>query len=445
MKRKFSTVLISAVIVLVIFLWSPDSWATEPSKGGEVNPLWIIPFVLLLLSIAIIPLIKLHWWEKNYPAISFSLGTLVVLYYIFSHQTARMIHTALEYFSFISLLASLFVVAGGILIHLKVRGTCLTNTVFLFIGAVIANIIGTTGASILLIRPYLRMNTNRLRSYHVVFFIFLISNMGGGLTPIGDPPLFLGYLKGIPFFWVVKNLWPNWILGIGLALLVFLILETLNPNRSPKEIASGNPQKSFMEIKGQKNIFFLLLILVAVFVGTPWRELMMLTVAAIAYLKADKSILKENEFNFIPIKEVAILFAGIFATMTPALEWLETNSTKIGISTPGQYFWATGILSGVLDNAPTYLNFLYAALGLKQVTVEGILTQYPLYVKAISIGAVFFGALTYIGNGPNFMVKSISEQLGANCPSFFGYMVKYSLPILIPIFFIVWYVFFRAR
>lgn len=430
--------------VIFVFSFSSPALASQTSHSLGVSLFWIIPFVLILMSIAIVPLIDRHWWERKYPLVSFSLGLLVVLYYLFNHNTSRLIHTALEYFSFISLLSSLFVVTGGILIHLKIRGTWLTNTIYLFLGALIANVIGTTGASILLIRPYLRMNVNRLKSYHVVFFIFLISNMGGALTPVGDPPLFLGYLKGIPFFWVVKNLWPTWIVGIGLTLLVFLVLESLYSSQATETITPGQHPQALLSMKGVENIFFLVLILLAVFIDTPWRELTMLTVSAIAYLIADKDVLRENEFNFIAIKEVAILFAGIFATMMPALDWLEMNSAKLGIHSAGQYFWATGFLSGVLDNAPTYLNFLYAALGLKQVTVKEMLDQYPIYIKAISLGAVFFGALTYIGNGPNFMVKSIAEQLGADCPTFFGYVVKYSLPILVPIFFIIWYIFFHT-
>ncbi|MBI4595634.1 MAG: sodium:proton antiporter [Candidatus Tectomicrobia bacterium] len=420
--------------------------ALDNLRTLEVSPLWIIPFILLLLFIAIAPFIHRHWWEKNYPIVSFSLGLLVLLYYLFNHNASRMGHTALEYFSFISLLASLFVVTGGFLIHLKTTATPLVNTLFLLFGAIIANIIGTTGASILLIRPYLRINKPRLKDYHVIFFIFLVSNIGGVLTPIGDPPLFLGYLRGVPFFWVIKNLWSNWILGVGLTLLVFLGFEisTYLGVREKSEPNRHEAEKARLEIKGRKNAFFLLLILIAVFIVTPWREIIMLSVAAIAYLSADKKILQENEFNFTPIKEVAILFAGIFATMTPALDWLELNSSKIGLHTPGHYYWATGSLSSVLDNAPTYLNFLSAALGLKQASVAELLERYPIFVKAISAGAVFFGAMTYIGNGPNFMIKSIAEHSGAKCPSFFGYIIKYSLPILFPIFTIIWCLFYRT-
>ncbi|RPI05387.1 MAG: sodium:proton antiporter, partial [Ignavibacteriae bacterium] len=383
--------------------------------------------------------------------------------------------TSYEYISFISLIGSLFVVSGGV--HLRIRGksTPLGNVALLSTGAVIANILGTTGASMLLIRPFLRMNNYRIKGYHVVFFIFLVSNIGGALTPIGDPPLFLGFLKGVPFFWIISRVSTIWILTIGMILLIFYIIDVYYFRKESARVKKTAIEIDEPEVSGLHNIVFLFIIIAAVFIESPaplmLREVLMWSAALASYLTTRKEIHEKNDFNFTPLKEVAILFAGIFATMIPALDWLELHAAQIGIVTPGQYFWGSGILSSVLDNAPTYLNFLTAAFGLHGANVDNvqhmncilglttpaiaglpnplqsgameITSQSWRYVQAISVGAVFFGAVTYIGNGPNFMVKSIAEQSGVPCPSFFGYIVKYSLPILIPIFAYIWYLFFR--
>jgi Na+/H+ antiporter NhaD/arsenite permease-like protein len=344
-------------------------------------------------------------------------------------------------------------------------------------GAVIANILGTTGASMLLIRPFLRINKYRIKGYHVVFFIFLVSNIGGALTPIGDPPLFLGFLKGVPFFWIITRVSTIWIMTVGMILIVFYVMDVYNFRKeSIKVKKAAAAEIDEPEVSGLHNIVFLLIIIAAVFIESPaplmLREVIMWSAALASFLTTKKEIHEKNNFNFVPLKEVAILFAGIFSTMIPALDWLELNAASIGIVTPGQYFWGSGILSSVLDNAPTYLNFLTAAFGLHGANVDNvqhmnlvlglttpsaaglpnplqagakvITSQTWRYVQAISIGAVFFGAITYIGNGPNFMVKSIAEQSGVQCPSFFGYIIKYSLPILIPIFACIWYLFFRV-
>jgi Na+/H+ antiporter NhaD/arsenite permease-like protein len=442
-----------------------------------VNAWFIAPFLLLLLSIALMPFIDRHWWEKNYPLVTFALGFVVVFYYSFSlHNTPRLFLTSYEYISFISLIGSLFVVSGGI--HLRIRGksTPIGNVALLATGAAVANILGTTGASMLLIRPFLRMNKYRIKGYHVVFFIFLVSNIGGALTPIGDPPLFLGFLKGVPFFWIITRVSTIWILTIGMLLAVFYVIDVYNFRKESVKIKKSAVEVDEPEVSGLHNIVFLLIIIAAVFIESPaplmLREVIMWSAAIASLLTTKKEIHEKNEFNFVPIQEVAILFAGIFATMIPALDWLELNAASIGIVTPGQYFWGSGILSSVLDNAPTYLNFLTAAFGLHGANVDNvqhmnlmlglttpaaaglpnplhtgaleITSQSWRYIQAISIGAVFFGAITYIGNGPNFMVKSIAEQSGVRCPSFFGYILKYSLPILIPIFACIWYLFFRV-
>jgi Na+/H+ antiporter NhaD/arsenite permease-like protein len=402
---------------------------------------------------------------------------VVVLYYIFSlHNIPRLFLTSYEYVSFISLIGSLFVVSGGIHVRIRGKSTPIGNVALLATGAVIANILGTTGASMLLIRPFLRINKYRIKGYHIVFFIFIVSNIGGALTPIGDPPLFLGFLKGVPFFWIISRVSVIWLLTIGMVLLVFYLMDIYSFQKESMKVQKTATEVEEPEVTGLHNIVFLFIILASVFIERPaplmLREVIMWSAAIASFVTTKKEIHEKNDFNFIPIKEVAILFAGIFATMIPALDWLELNAASIGIVTPGQYFWGSGMLSSVLDNAPTYLNFLTAAFGLHGANVDNmqhmhlmlglttpavvglpnplhpgameITAQTWRYIQAISIGSVFFGANTYIGNGPNFMVKSIAEQAGIKCPSFFGYIVRYSLPILIPIYAIVWYFFFRV-
>lgn len=399
------------------------------------------PFVLLLLSIAILPLVSPHWWERNYPRVAFSLGAVVVAYYVaVLGNLPRILLSAHEYLSFIVLIGSLFVVTGGILIRIEGRGTPAVNTALLAIGALISNVLGTTGASALLIRPFLRINQGRIRPYHVVFFIFVVSNTGGALTPIGDPPLFLGYLKGIPFFWVIGRVWYAWA-AVTLALLaVFYGLERF----SGGEPGRAGRSSRRVRVIGWASLPFIALVLVAVFLRSPWREILMGAATAAAYWRTPRRVLAENDFTFKPIQEVAIIFAGIFATMVPALDWLEHNASQLGVKTPGAFYWGTGTLSSFLDNAPTYLNFLTAAFGLFGLSVdnpahmERFLVEQWRFVQAVSLGAVFFGACTYIGNGPNFMVKSIAEQAGIPTPSFFGYIFRFTLPVLVPIFTGVW-------
>ncbi|MFH0798672.1 MAG: sodium:proton antiporter [Pseudomonadota bacterium] len=409
--------------------------------GGMAIPLWAsVPFLAFLVAIAAGPFVHRAWWERSYHVIAIALGLATALAYAsLFHNYDRIWHTALDYFSFIVLLASLFVVTGGILIRIGGRPHPLINAAILLVGALLSNVLGTTGASMLFIRPYLHINRARMKGYLIVFFIFAVSNIGGALTPIGDPPLFLGYLKGVPFFWVIANAWQAWAFTLFAVLAVFLVMDYKNHRATPplSVAASG----SRLLLKGWYNFFFLAVIILAVFRPTPYRELMMLGAAAASYLLTPRDIHREHHFTFGPIREVAILFFGIFATMMPALDWLEANSHSLGISTPGGYYWASGLLSSFLDNAPTYLSFLEAAKGLKGMGVAGLLSQAPHFILAISLGAVFFGAMTYIGNGPNFMVKSIAERAGLGCPSFLGYIFRYSAPILLPIFFLVWLIF----
>ena len=421
----------------------------------------VIPFIILLGMIATGPLFYHHFWEKNYPIIAIILGLITVFYYlIFLNDTHSLLHTAAEYLSFIALLASLFVASGGILLRVNKKSTPWLNAGILLFGSVIANIIGTTGASMLLIRPFIKINKDRIKPYHIVFFIFLVSNIGGALTPIGDPPLFLGFLRGVEFFWVIGHVWYIWIPTLIVVTAIFIFIDSRNivEQEESNESYSGK-----IEFKGMKNVIYLLVIVISVFIDPAvlsWvpsfsplpfgiREIIMFSMVVIAYRTADEEILKANEFNFEPIREVAYLFVGIFATMIPALQLISYEASVLGEKlTPGIFYWATGVLSSFLDNAPTYLNFLSAALGKygMDVTiaseVSGFANLHPIYLSAISAAAVFFGAMTYIGNGPNFMVKSISERSGIKMPSFFGYMIKYSIPILIPIFTIVWLVFY---
>lgn len=412
-----------------------------------------IPFIALLGAIAVAPFINRHWWEKNYPVVSTALGAIVVAYYLFFlHNGPRVLLTLHEYISFIVLIGSLFVVSGGIHFQLKGKAEPSTNVLLLAFGALISNIVGTTGASMLLIRPYIRVNKFRMKPFHIVFFIFIVSNVGGALTPIGDPPLFLGYLKGIPFFWVVENTWPMWALALAALLGVFYALDSYSfhhESRSKQKDALEHHEHGSFD--GLGNIGFLMAILVGVFIEHPLgaREAIMAAAAAGSYFTTSRHIYEKNNFNFEPIREVAILFLGIFATMMPALDWLQVNAQSLGFTTPAHYYWASGALSSFLDNAPTYLNFLTASFGLFNLNIDDpahvteFLVKYWHYIQAISIGAVFFGACTYIGNGPNFMVKSIAEQSGVKMPSFFGYIVRYTLPVLIPIYALIWIVFFR--
>ena len=457
---------------VILFFLGTDAFALEYIIV-PVHPAFITPFVLLLLAIAFMPFINADLWGKKYPIICLVLGLIPLIYYfLILKNSPRMISTAFEYVSFICLIGSLFVVSGGIHIRLRGRSTPIANVVLLAIGAVVSNLLGTTGASMVLIRPYIRINRYRISGYHIVFFIFIVSNIGGLLTPIGDPPLFLGYLKGVPFFWVISRVWHIWLVALALVLLIFYIMDRHYYKKLPdmleQEIEVAGEQAA---VDGLHNIIFLLMIIGAVFLQEPLREIIMIGAAAASYFTTKQQVHEMNHFNFIPIKEVAILFAAIFATMVPALDWLELNAGSLGITRPAQFYWCSGMLSTILDNAPTYLNFLSAAFGLHGLSVDnpmhmqamlGTLSASQLsqihflnaqhlqlvgvdswrYIQAISAGAVMFGAGTYIGNGPNFMVKSIAEQSHVRVPHFMEYVMYYSLPILGPIFIVIWFLFF---
>ncbi len=423
------------------------------------NVLMVLPFVILLLMIATGPIFYHHFWEHHYPTISVVLGTITATYYwLILHDTHTILHTSIEYFSFIALLASLFFASGGIMIKVDKKATPLLNVAILLFGAVIANFIGTTGASMLLIRPFIKINQDRMKPYLIVFFIFIVSNIGGALTPIGDPPLFLGFLRGIDFFWFFQHIWYIWLPTVLTITLIFYLIDARNKGDESAKEYTGK-----IVFKGAKNLVYLLIIIIAVFIDPnvmSWvpnlapfpiglREIIQFSVVLLAMKTSSKEILKYNEFDVEPIREVAFLFVGIFATMMPALQLISHEANVLGDKlSEGMFFWSTGLLSGVLDNAPTYLTFLSAAMGKfgldisSQVDVKEFMAADVIFLQAISVAAVFFGAMTYIGNGPNFMVKSIVERAGIRMPSFFAYIYRYSVPILIPVFIIVWLVFY---
>jgi Na+/H+ antiporter NhaD/arsenite permease-like protein len=352
------------------------------------------------------------------------------------------------------LIGSLFIVAGGIHIDVKGLATPKENLALLTLGAILTNFIGTTGASMLLIRPFIRMNKNRIKSYHIVFFIFIVSNLGGSLTPVGDPPLFLGFLKGIPFLWVFQHIWLLWLIAMIYLLSLFYFFDFNSFRALSKKAQARIKTPERIRITGKRNFLLIGLVLISVFIPSPvfLRELLMLFAASLSLKITPKTIHKQNEFNFHPITEVAFLFFGIFATMMPALEFLSHHANQLGINSPGQFYWATGILSAVLDNAPTYLSFLTTAFALNGLSINqfsdvALMLADPIrnhYVTGISVAAVFFGAMTYIGNGPNFMVKAIAEHSKVKTPSFFGYLFKYSLPILLPLLIFIWFLFFKS-
>ena len=461
-----------------------------PSPTGLL-PLWsAIPFAGILLSIALGPLVAPHFWHHHFPKISAMWALLFAVPFLIwnpSEAFGEILHIYfLDYFPFIILLWGLFTVSGGIYVGGALRGNPRVNFVLLLIGTFLASLIGTTGAAMVLIRPLLRANDWRRNKVHlIIFFIFLVANIGGSLTPLGDPPLFLGFLHGVPFFWVTTGILPHMLLTSALVLAVFFVVDTVfYKKEDPANIPVAQPNEGGIKIEGLHNLLFLLGIMGAVVmsgsvqmpgvtlykaafhpVTVPlqnWVKDVIIILMGVLSLKTTSKVLREkNGFSWFPIQEVAYLFAGIFMTIIPALAILKAGSAGAladltnAVHGPVRFFWATGILSSFLDNAPTYLTFFNAALGDLGATepmVKGMLgyasdlaTKNPEFIgdlTAISAGAVFMGAVTYIGNAPNFMVKAIAEEAGIPMPSFFGYMLKWSLPVLMPIFVIVTLVFF---
>ncbi len=432
----------------MFFLVAASSQTALPPMG------MMAPFALLLLCIALMPLFAAHFWEHHYPKVAVGLGLVTAAYYILVQKDWHPLHHAAhEYVSFMALVGSLFAISGGINIRVKGEATPMVNTVFLLIGAVLANFIGTTGASMLMIRPWIKMNKYRVTGFHIVFFIFLVSNVGGALTPIGDPPLFLGFLRGVPFFWVLQHCWQAWALAVVVLLAVFYIFDSINFRRAPKEIRKMETAHEDWLFRGAINILWIGIVLGAVLLPKNIQEttllgifsvpaLLMMAAAVASYFMTKTEIHEANDFNFGPVKEVGYLFIGIFLTMIPALQILQSGEA-IQISSPMQYYFSTGALSAFLDNAPTYLSFLAASMGQEHLSVDSpadVLTftaKHAAHLIAISLGAVFFGAGSYIGNGPNFMVKAIADKSKVHAPSFLAYMYHFSIPILLPILIIV--------
>ena len=449
---------------------------SEDAEAHHAPPTWtVMPFIILLLMIATGPLFYEHFWHKNYPIIAVALAAVIVLYYLFVlHNQHGPVHAMAEYIQFIALLAGLYIASGGIMIVVDKESKPLTNAVILLAGAVIANIIGTTGASMLLIRPFIRLNKNRIKAYHIIFFIFIVSNIGGSLTPIGDPPLFLGFLKGVPFFWTLSHNFAPWAVAVILLTIVFYFFD--KSNKADYSFGEDiGPKSGKISLTGSRNFFWLAVVVGSVFLDPnvfDWvpgihyegqkfsfvREIIMLSCAYLSFRFADKEAIKGNDFSFEPIREVAFIFIGIFGTMMPALEMVgdfAKSPEGAALINHNTLYWGTGLLSGFLDNAPTYINFLTAAMASSGASINNIdeVVAYSnggysasvIKLMAISVAAVFFGAMTYIGNGPNFMVKSIAEQVGIKMPSFFGYIIRFSIPILIPLLLLVWFIFFALK
>ncbi|HEY8429778.1 MAG TPA: sodium:proton antiporter [Sandaracinaceae bacterium] len=408
---------------------------------GNTAPPWaVVPFVVMLLGIAVLPLVVPHWWESNRNrAIFTAIVAAPIAVYLFVAYPAGLLHSAHEYVSFIALLGSLFVIAGGIHVSGDLRATPRTNVALLAIGAVLANLIGTTGASMLLVRTLLRTNAQRKHVAHLpFFFILIVSNCGGLLTPMGDPPLFLGYLRGVPFTWTL-GLLPFWLGAMGYLLVAFYVTDRrAYAKEQARDVARDETERVPLGVQGLVNVPLLAGVIGAIFLPSPWRELAMVALSIASIALGPRTARQANGFTYGPILEVAILFAGIFVTMVPALALLEVHGAELGLDRAWHFFLVTGGLSSVLDNAPTYLTFLSAAMSLPadpaaaRIALDGGSVP-ELFLVAISLGAVFMGANTYIGNGPNFMVKAIAEEVGYSMPSFFGFAAR-AILTLAPIY-----------
>jgi Na+/H+ antiporter NhaD/arsenite permease-like protein len=456
----------------------PDHVAAHGPSIGETLPLWsCLPFAGMLLSIALFPLMAPDFWHHHFVKVSAAWAAMMAIPFIYYYRMVaayEILHILMaDYVPFIILLWSLYTISGGILLRGNLRATPVVNLLMLFIGTLIASFMGTTGAAMLMIRPFLRANAHRKnRAFMVVFFIFLVANVGGSLTPLGDPPLFLGFLHGVPFFWPLQLLQPMLITSIILMTLFFIMDTYWYRKEKPlmKPLIRDNPEP--LRLAGWHNFLFLVGVIAAVLfsgivklgdVNTlgihrsiqDWiRDGFLILMGVLSLMSTRITIREDNQFTWFPIKEVAYLFIGIFITMIPCLLILKAGSKGHlaflinAVQTPAHYFWATGSLSAFLDNAPTYLTFFSTALGshypgmVEPDAVKHLISQNPVYLKAISAGAVFFGACSYIGNAPNFMVRSIAEESGIPMPSFFGYIFRYSLVFLIPVFVLITLIFF---
>jgi Na+/H+ antiporter NhaD/arsenite permease-like protein len=456
----------------------PPGGGGEGAHLGERLPLWsALPFAGILLSIALFPLFRPHFWHDHYPKVSFAWAAFFAIPFLAAFRgdaLHEILHIYIvDYVPFLILLWALFTVSGGICVTGSIRGTPGANAAVLLVGTILASWVGTTGASMILIRPLLRMNRGRRHRAHVVvFFIFLVANVGGALTPLGDPPLFLGFLHGVPFFWTLRLI-PVTAFVAGLLLVLFLVLDTIRfRGDAAFRAARAEEGPRGIRIEGLVNLLFLAGVVGAVLLSGVWRpgeadvlgvgvpyqnaarDALLLAMGLLSLRFTPGRIRERNEFGWAPMKEVACLFAGIFMTIVPALAILRAGSAGAlaslvdGVESPARFFWAAGGLSSFLDNAPTYLSFLNTALGRfypgvpEAEAIRRLIAENPHILEAISAGAVFMGANTYIGNAPNFMVRSIAEEAGVEMPSFFGYVFRYSLPVLVSCFLIVTWLFF---
>lgn len=462
-----SFVALPSVLLLLVLAGLPaDAWAAGAIDGGSLSVWWGVPFAGTLLSIAILPLLAPHFWHHHYGKVIAVWALAFLLPFAVIHGPGAaahgFVHAAVEeYIPFILLLTALFTCAGGIHVSGNLHGAPALNSLILAIGTVLASFMGTTGASMLLIRPLIRANDNRRHQAHVVvFFIFLVSNVGGALTPLGDPPLFLGFLQGVDFTWTLRYLYADMLLVVAILLALFFLLDSWLYRKEGVLPVDPTPDSSSLGVQGWPNVLLLGVIVSLVLMSGLWkpgivfdvygsqlplpnllRDVGLLIVIGISLKITPKSIHADNQFSWEPMKEVAKLFAGIFLTIIPVILMLKAglNGPFAGIvrsvtgadgqPIPVMYFWATGVLSSFLDNAPTYLVFFNTAGG----DAQALMTTYAPVLEAISAGAVFMGANTYIGNAPNLMVKAIAEERGIRMPSFFAYMF-WSLTFLLPIF-----------
>jgi Na+/H+ antiporter NhaD/arsenite permease-like protein len=427
-------------------------------------PVWaLIPFVVMLLCIAIGPLVAEHWWEnnKNKLIVSLVLGVPTAIWLCLNGMSHDLMHQMIfDYVPFIILLTALFTVTGGIHLSGDIPAKPSVNTLFLGIGLILASIMGTTGAAMLLIRPLIETNKERKNKVHtILFFIAIVANCGGLLTPLGDPPLFLLYLKGAPFTWFL-NLFVEWAFAGILLLVIYYFVDSYCYKQEKKEDLIKDFQRvKPLRLSGNINFLYLAAIVCAVAFINPGtipamgeehapiymkllREIVLVVIILASLFTTSKKVREDNKYSWGPIIEVAVLFLGIFATMTPALLFLKEAAPNLGLTESWQFYYCTGALSSFLDNAPTALAFHSVASGLPVVEGATLVAGIPeILLKAISIGAVFFGAMTYIGNGPNFMVKAIAEENKIEMPSFFGYMIKFSLIVLLPVYIITQLIF----
>jgi len=444
-------------------------------NGASLSAWWALPFAGMLLSIAILPLAIPHIWHHHFGKIAAGWALLLLGPFALSQGLGTtggmLVHVLLaEYIPFIVLLTALFTVAGGIFVRGNLHGSPGMNTLLMAIGAVLASFMGTTGASMLMIRPLIRANDNRQNTAHVVvFFIFIVSNAGGSLTPLGDPPLFLGFLKGVEFFWTVKHIFPETLFMLGALLTLFFLIDSHRYRQEGVLRRDPTPDDQGFGLEGSVNFVLLGLVVALVLMSGTWkpgisytifgtpvgleqlvRDVALVGVTVLSLVLTSRAVREKNQFSWAPMQEVAKLFIGIFITMVPVLAMLKAGdagpfaavaravTTPEGQPVPWAYFWFSGLLSSFLDNAPTYLVFFNLAGGDPAV----LMTTLAPTLAAISAGSVFMGANTYIGNAPNFMVKAIAEDRGIKMPSFFGYMA-WSGAVLIPLFIVMTFIWFK--